>query len=175
MAHFTAPNAGWIRLRIEPLHDLYAISCTHIYDPFDDLVVWLEQIASGSAAATWCVNQEGSVSRLQFYGGVVDDRADYLLHVQSDKQGIARIRGVRVVRSQLVESLYCSFRLMADDPNYQAREWEAHPQFQLLDDLGDDEYTREIRRFPYSGRNLREVTSATLAAYLSENDDPDQS
>lgn len=167
--HFTTPEAGWVRLKITPLHELYALSCTNIWDPFPSMIEWLERIAGGFSEATWTVNQEGSLARLQFYAGCELDegRGDFLLHVQTDHRGIARIRGVRVGRRQLVGAFYPAFRVMVERPDYQARDWEMHPQFALLDDLDDDEHAREISRFPYGGSDLRALTSATLEAYIA--------
>lgn len=57
---FSLPSAGWIHCLIRPTHELFAISCTYICDPFRGFIAWLEAIASGSYSATWLVDQEGS-------------------------------------------------------------------------------------------------------------------
>ena len=168
---FLAPKAGWIWLRIKPLHELYAISCTYIWDPFSRMLAWLEEIAEGSSAATWHIDQEGSLSRLQFYGGdrTIDDKSDYLLHVQMDSRGIARVRGAMIERRQLIESFYWSYRAMTQRPDYIPREWEAHPDYRSVHDIEDDEeYLRENAKFPYGGASLRALTSERLEAYLTE-------
>lgn len=168
---FTLPKAGWVRVRVRPLHELHAISCTYLWDPFVRMIEWLEQIADGSPAATWSVDQEGSVSRLQFFGGCVDDRADYLLHIQSDHRGIARVRAVKVDRRQLVEAFYRGFRRMTDDPGYSPREWDAHPQYRWLNEMDDEEYDQACREYPYGGHWPRSLKSARLESYLSREAD----
>jgi len=173
---FSLPDAGWIWLKIKPLHELYGVSCTYIWDPFPHMLAWLGEIADGCDAATWQVNEEGHSSRLQFYGGAgcIDDRAEYLLHIQTHHDGIYRVRGVKVERRQLVEAFYRSFRAMAESPDYVPREWEAHPQFELLDEMDDEEYTIEYNKFPYGGQNLRELTSPSIEAYLAAGSTGDQ-
>ncbi len=165
---FSLPKAGWIRCRIHPIHEFFAISCTYIWDPFKDFIAWLEAIASGSDSATWLVDQEGSCSRVQFYGGgsSVDDKADYILHLRS-YGSLERLRGVRVVRRQLVEGFYTAFRAMADSPDYLPREWEGHPDYASLEELDDDDYNAAMQAFPYGGHNLRELRSPTVEAYLA--------
>lgn len=165
---FMLPNAGWIHCRIRPLHEKFAISCTHIWDPFREFIAWLEAIAGGSDSATWLVDQEGSCCRLQFYGGSssIDDKADYIVALSS-YGSLERVRGARIERRQLIEGFYTAFRAMADSPDYQPREWERHPDYPSLDIEDDDEYTAAVRAFPYGGCNLRELVSPTLEAYLA--------
>lgn len=165
---FSLPRAGWIHCRIRPIHELFAISCTYLWDPFKDFIGWLEAIASGSDSATWLVDQEGSCSRVQFYGGAssFDDKSDYILHLRSFGS-LGRIRGMRVERRQLVESFYTAFRAMTDSPDYSPREWERHPDYPSLDIEDDDEYEAAVRAFPYGGYNLREMRSPSVEAYLT--------
>lgn len=172
---FSLPDAGWIRCRVKPLHEVYAISRTYIWGGFARLLEWLEQIAGGAQAATWRVDEEGRCSRLQFYGGdgSVDDRCDYLLHFQS-RESIRRIRGVAVERRQLVESFYRAFRATVEDPRYDLREWEAHPQFYKLDEMEDEEYTVAHAFRPFGGEFLRELRSPRLEAWLSGETDRDK-
>lgn len=164
---FSLPSAGWIDCRIRPLHEHFAINCSYIWDPFKRFIAWLEAIASGSDAATWLVDQEGSCSRVQFYGGTEThgDRADYILHLVS-YETLSRIRGARVERRQLVESFYNAFRAMADSSDYAPREWERHPDYASLESMEDDEYNAAFQAFPYGGYNLREMRSPTVEAYL---------
>lgn len=169
---FTLPVAGWVKLRIRPLHEKFAVACTCIWDPFVRMIEWLEQIAQGCDAATWYVDEEGSASRLQFYGGAgkVDDRSDYLLHIRSDNEGIDRVRGVKVDRYQLVESFYRGFRKMADDPAYEPHECDAHPHFYRMDDMDWEEYDRAYQANPFDGYWLRDLTSRTIEDYLNASD-----
>ena len=167
--HFRSPEAGWVHIRIIPLHELYAIHCSYIWDPLPDMIAWLEQIAGGDTDAVWFVDQEGDASRLQFYAARdrTDGPGDFLLHIQTDDHGITRIRGVRVDRRQLVEAFYRAFRAMTEHADYRPREWEMHPDFATLDDLDDEAYCREHSRFPYGGANLRDLKSTLLEAYLA--------
>jgi hypothetical protein len=166
---FSPPSAGWIDCRIRPMHELFAIKCSYIWDPFERFIGWLEAIASGSDAATWLVDQEGSCSRVQFYGGAssVDDPADYLLHLRS-YGSLERVRGVRVERRQLVDSFYSAFRAMADSSDYAPREWERHPDYASLESMEDDEYNAALHAFPYGGNNLRKMRSSLVEAYLAK-------
>lgn len=168
---FTLPQSGWVRVRVKPLHELYAISCSYIWDPFKRMIEWLEQIAGGCAAAAWHINQEGSCSRLQFYGGATSagDCSDYLLHLRSNEDGIDRIRAVKVERFQMVESFYRGFRLMADDPAYSPREWDIHPQYRWVEDMEDEEYDRARQAHPYDGYWLRSLTSSAIESYLAKD------
>lgn len=165
---FTLPKAGWINCRVRPLHEKFAISCSYIWDPFPRFIAWLEAIAAGSDSATWLVDQEGSCSRVQFYGGAssIDDKSDYILHLRS-YESLERIRGAKVERRQVVESFYQAFRAMAESPDYPPRQWEAHPDYDRLDDLEDEEYTAAVAAFPYRGHNLRALRSDLIEAYLA--------
>jgi hypothetical protein len=168
-AEYTLPDAGWICLRIRPLHELYAVHCSYIRGPFAGMMRWLEEIAQGNDAATWCIDEEGTLSRLQFYSGSlqIGDHADFLLHVQSDDLGITRVRGVHVDRRQLVESIYRAFRAMAENPAYSASEWEAHPRYPHFDDMTEAECDEAMRAFPYGGSNLRKLKSSVIEEYLA--------
>ncbi|QZP09141.1 hypothetical protein [Caenibius sp. WL] len=176
---FTCPNAGWVRLMIKPLHKTRGIDCSYVFDPFPEMIEWLEQIASGARTATWEIDEEGQTSHLQFYAAPQTfgkEPGNLLLHMQSSDGGILRIRGTRVDRRQLVESVYRTFRTMTADPAYLPREWEMHPQFHLLDDLDEEEeeYEREREKFPYTGHNLRQLTSVVVENYLAERADSDR-
>jgi len=172
---FSEPNAGWISVRVKPLHELFAISCSYIWDPFRAMIAWLEEIADGKDSSTWRVNEEGRFGHLQFYGGGSSAvlEGDYLLHVQTDDRGLARVRGARVKRRQLVESFYSSFRAMTESPTYTPREWEHHPDYSKVEDIEDEEeYDRAKRSFPHTGRNLRTLTSDHIEAYLASSAEP---
>ena len=169
MVEFSVPKRGWVNCHIAPLNNLFAISCTYIWSPFGRLLTWLEQISDGSDACTWLVDQERRCSRLQFFGGSksVDDRTDYLLHIVSAKTPYP-IRGVTVERRQLVESFYSGFRAMIESPAYSPREWDAFPQFHLLNDMDDDEYTSAMRALPYGGEPLGPKRSPRVEAWLAQ-------
>jgi len=167
---FTLPDAGWIWGRVRPLHQLYGLPCSYIYDPFGEMMSWLEQIADGAMAATWRINHEGHCSRLQFYGGrgTGEDCSDFLFHIQTDP-AITRVRGVEVSRRQLVESFYRGFRAMADDPAYSPHEWDRHPHYRSIHDIEDDEeYEAAYATHPYNGLPLRRLTSPGIEVWLSE-------
>ncbi len=172
---FTLPKSGWIWCRVKPLHDLYALDCTDIWDPFGDMINWLEEIADDSKAASWCISHEGHCSRLQFFGGnaSIDDRSDYLFHVQTSGS-IDRVRGVRVDRCQLVASFYGAFRAMADDPAYSPREWDRHPHLQLIEELDEEAFDTEWAKQPYGGLPLRTLRSPVIEAWLNEMWDSDR-
>jgi hypothetical protein len=171
---FTLPKAGWIFGRIRPLHQLYGLSCSYIHDPFGEMIAWLEQIAGGAEAATWRINQESCLSRVQFYGGRgwFGDGNDYLFHIGTGP-AIERVRGVEVSRRQVVESFYRGFRAMADNPAYTPREWDRHPHYYALEEIEDDaDYEAAMSAYPYAGLPLRTLTSAAIEAWL--NDDLDE-
>lgn len=165
----TLPSAGWVWCRIRPLHEKYAIFCTHICDSFEGFIKWLEDIASGAPAATWLVQQEGSCSRVLFYGasGSFDDATDFLLHVISNI-AIDRIRGVAVERRQVVESFYGGFRAMAASPDYSEREWDSHPDWSRFEDMDDVEYTEAMQFRPYGGIPLQSLHSTLVEEYLAQ-------
>ena len=168
---FTVPEAGWIWGCVKPLHDLPALACSHIYDPFAAMISWLEQIIAGADAATWLINHENHVSRLQFYGGLklAGDESDHLLHIQSD-QTIKRVRAVAVRREQLVKAFYRGFRDMAEDPSYDPPQWDRHPDYHSVHDIEDDETFRVAKAaYPFSGSPLRELTSSTIEVRLGGN------
>ena len=56
---------------------------------------------------------------------------------------------------------------MAESPDYAPRQWEAHPDYDRLDDLEDEEYTAAAAAFPYRGHNLRALRSDLIEAYLA--------
>ena len=166
---FSLPSGGWVRCRIRPLHEKYAISCTHIYDSFERFIQWLEAIASGASAATWLVQQEGSCSRIQFYGATrgFDDNTDFLVHIISDT-AIDRVRGTAVERRQLVESFYSGFRALGDHSDYSPREWDLHPEWQQLEEMDDAEYTEAMQFRPYGGLPLQSLRSTLVEEYLAQ-------
>lgn len=169
---FSVPVSGWVSLWIHPLLHTSCIYCSEVWDPFEDFIEWLEQIASGALTATWCINQEGLCGRLQFYGATVDDCNDYLLHIRSNRDGLNHVTGISVERRQLIESFYRAFRIMTLDPDYEAREWEPHPLFPLTEKCDEEEYDEAWAAYPFCGVRLRELTSPVIETYLS--DEPDR-
>lgn len=168
MVKFTFPEAGWINCQVSPLHDKPEIFCSHIYDPFTGFLAWLELIAAGSEAATLRVNEEGSISRLQYYcqlGDFEGDDAHFLLHIQTEDT-VGDVKGVRVERRQLVEAFYQAFRAMASDPAYVRREWEIHPDVTDWEALDEDAYDEARGAFPFEGGPLQPLRSDAIEQYL---------
>lgn len=153
---------------MSPLHEEPQIFCSHIYDPFEDFIAWLEQFAAGAEAATWAVNEEGSFSRLQIYsqqGDFEGDEADFLLHIQTE-EAVGQLRGSRVERRQLVEAFYSGFRAMAADPAYVRREWELHPDVTDWDALDEDAFDAARGAYPFDVHPLQGLRSEVIEYYL---------
>lgn len=167
---FSLPQAGWVNVEVPPLHEGWEIRCSEVFDPMPDLLEWLEKIAAGSPAATWSIDEEGFYSQLHFVGipHSPSDPDTYLLHIQTNCNGLLRIRGVKVERRVLVASFYRGLRTMAEDPAYSPREWDIHPEFERFDDMDEEEYDEAYRAHPYSGTPIHTLRSKSIEDYIAD-------
>jgi hypothetical protein len=155
-AHFSEPYFGWVRLTIEGLiasDDSVAIS--EVYDPFDDLIPFLEAMAADQQAAHWEIDEEGRLSQLLFIPSdsalgvppqllIVRDIADSCEGWPKETIGRCFVDARYVAMT-----IYFAFRMMADNPARDRRHWEGMS--------GDNEEDGSGRTW-----SLSDIRSATL-------------
>ena len=180
-AAFTLPDAGWIRMTIGGLTGDSYIRCSDMYDPFPDMVEWLEAICSGQPHAVWEVDCEGFVALLvyhadtQVYGWGDGAR---LIWCEAGHE-VWKLSAMAVEPRALVEGIWRAFQAMVREPAYDPAQWEValhvpaiDPDI-FIDDLGDDDRCRMEqlwRAHPYGGWILHCLESEAIERFLAEPD-----
>lgn len=59
-------EAGWIDFALDALAPEWRTRCTHLNDPFVDMLRWLGEIAAGEGAARWEVAEEGFATQFVY-------------------------------------------------------------------------------------------------------------
>jgi hypothetical protein len=159
-AHFSEPHFGWIRLTIEGLiasDDGVAIS--EVYDPFDDLIPFLEAMAADQQAAQWAIDEEGRLSQLLFIPSDSALAVPPQLLIVRDVQGSGEewpqvtIGRCFIDAKYAALTIYCAFREMADNPERDRRHWDAMSERGEADNAG-------------SRWSLADISSAKLDSML---------
>lgn len=57
---YLACQGGWIRLRVVMGPSVLLLYATTAYNPFDDMLRWLEAIVQGAEVSCWTVGEESN-------------------------------------------------------------------------------------------------------------------
>lgn len=169
---FDAPDAGWIFLSVPALFGDDPVGCTYLRDPFVDFIRWLEAIAVGADSSLWQIEEEGSTRHLMFIGSRLHlTISPCQLIVSRTEDCLLETVACTIGRHVLVSAFYRAFRVMVDDPGYDAGQWEGPPDGVIAGDIeDDDEYERVHSANPYDGHYLRPLRSDVIEAFLALQD-----
>ncbi len=118
---------GWIEMDVRIGECLTTFMCSHLYDPSQDLLTWLEGISLGLTRVAWTLDEEGS--SVEFEARTAETlecaappREPVRLSIRpSDGQSLPTIELSRAV---LVDTFYAAFRAFAASADYLPEQWE---------------------------------------------------
>ena len=111
---------GWIRFAITVGKQATTLSASNLYDPFLDMIRWLERVAAGRHRSSFTMDMEGVKAQVV----AVDKANDHMLfEIQDpDRDTPPPIRAI-VDRRQLVHAIYSAFTRFASSKQYMEEEW----------------------------------------------------
>jgi hypothetical protein len=113
-------DAGWIHFTVTVGKETTEIRASHIYDPFPDMLSWLERIVAGKPRSSFFVDQEGI--KTQFMA-VQKDAGRLLIGVR-DIGGNTEVRIRKLVdKRRFVAAFYGSFVRFARSKRYVEEQW----------------------------------------------------
>lgn len=118
--NFTKCDAGWIDFNVQTEDGISVEVCaSHIFDPFPQMIRWLEAILNGIPECAFIIDEEGAekVFRVRCNG------ADAQHFILSDDVGTEFIHAV-VNPMQLVSNFYMALREFAQSSKYRHCEWQ---------------------------------------------------
>jgi len=172
---FALPEAGWIRIHVAGLKQGGgAICCTHLADPFEEMLAWLEAIAQGSDLATWVVVDEGATNLLTFVNKrFLGSMPTLVVH----RIGWGETLEIPCNGREIVQAFYCAFRTLVENPHYDAAEWEWSGDWRMCDNslysdfLSEDEEEAVRRSRPFDGSILASLRSSFIEDWLDGGGD----
>jgi|AntRauTorcE11898_2_1112593.scaffolds.fasta_scaffold37234_3 hypothetical protein len=62
---FSYPSAGWVLMAmlVTDRNQHLVVSCSDVFEPFNDLVKWLHELADGNLPAEFEIDEEGRIKR----------------------------------------------------------------------------------------------------------------
>lgn len=117
---FTYCSNGWIYFVIAATNSQITLHATFLYDPFPDMLKWLEEIISRQKISTWHIDEESTSVDLLFT--IADDRQGVL--IATDICDITRKFKVSITPSILVRTFYQSLRNFASSTSYHPDDWQ---------------------------------------------------
>lgn len=177
---FGLPYAGWIDMEVEGLTFDRAVQCSCVYDPFKEMLEWLEKICAGASCAVWDIDSEWYTTILIYHAdvGITGGEGARLILCGAGEE-VYRLSALAVEPRPLVEGFYRAFREMANHPDYNASEWEMPTLMPAIDpeleyDLPDGEDRRRLEAChnanPYDGWILRCLESEQIERALGDPD-----
>jgi hypothetical protein len=113
-------DSGWIHFTVTVGTRTAEIRASELYDPFPDMLHWLEKIAAGRRRSAFVIDQEGL--KTQFVA--IQKDADKMLFGVRDIDGNAEVHIRKLVdRRRLVYSFYRSFVRFARSKRYVEEQW----------------------------------------------------
>jgi hypothetical protein len=117
---FADCDVGWIHFKVNLGPQCVDVRASEVFDPFPDLLAWLEAIAVGVQECAFELDEEGGGKRFQFrcitYGGFVFS--------MSDVPDVHVLLTGKVNPRQLVSAFYHGLREFAHSAKYKRAEWE---------------------------------------------------
>ena len=166
--HFGYPSYGWVLLSLlsTAYNEHLVIYLSDAFDPFWDLIDWLNQIADGNLPATFTIDEEGQCKELivKNYSGRFDKYSDIEFRINGDRWNEAKgtTENVCYFLSRLNRSQFLNeFTLRLDrwlredyDPNgwqIGLREDEPQNPYADLRNLGIGDLLRKVKKAEQSG------------------------
>lgn len=100
---FHAPRAGWIPFTIAVASVDVMIHTTEVFDPFHDIVRWLETLAGGGDALCE-IDMEGCFALLSVHSEPEPDRLRFTVWI--DEEEVCPVCDLRLGRRELVGTFY---------------------------------------------------------------------
>lgn len=114
-------DLGWIHFDVRLGRQTVTLRASDIYDPFPDLISWLEAIAVGVQCCAFQFDEEGDDKKLEL-SKISWDRYDLTISQPYDPPYILLSGSVNPV--QLVDEFYGKLKLFGQSPDYRKDQWE---------------------------------------------------
>lgn len=125
-------EAGWIRIYISANGQTERVPASHIYDPFPDLIAWLENIITGVPVSEFTIDEEGYDAIFRF--SQQDKQGVFTLHGQVPEEYhdvvpeelclLKELLRITISPRLLVNEFYTKFRSFVTSPAYHKDQWE---------------------------------------------------
>lgn len=141
LVEFTECRYGWIYFNVKAGGCEVNIRASEVYDPFPDLIAWLEAIVAGVQECAFDMEEEGPEKRFEyrkityknFRFRITDNYEEILLEAFVDSK-------------QLVSEFYNSLKAFASSDEYQKNksEWEDELLWERMSKITNPHATREV-------------------------------
>lgn len=120
-------DAGWIHIDISVGAKTTRVCASEVFDPFRDLIAWLESIVTGATISEFEIDEEGS--RVTFRYSQGDKQGLFTLTDSLDGQVLIQ---TSISPGMLVAEFYTKLRAFAMSPAYRKEEWEIETLWERL-------------------------------------------
>lgn len=130
---FSHASAGWIQLWIGGTSFLQHVTIytTHVYDPYPEMIEWLQAVAENRLPARLAIDEEG-VGKTLIALPLDDGRIDLQIQDTLEEEDGEILFRMRVDRRQLVQEFVSKFELFIQS-YYQEEQWEHGCALRTLD------------------------------------------
>ncbi len=168
-------EAGWICFAMEALSPEWHTRCTHLNDPFADMLRWLGEIVSGETVARWQVAEEGFAVQFVYMPPSCNPHGEstgILIQTGSNEEDLYYSWSCAIDPQCLVLEVYTLFRSFVESTSYKPAEWEWNgvdeDDLPDLFDLDTDEFKFFEARLPvWNGYSLRFLRSQRIENFLA--------
>ncbi len=119
---FHGCKAGWIDFTIAVGRQTAKISASNLWDPFPDMICWLERIAAGRRHSLFAIDEEGVTAQ---FVATAEARDSLRLVVRDPERDVPPQIEAVVDRRQFVTAIYTGFVRFAKSKRYVEEEWAA--------------------------------------------------
>ncbi|MBP7231858.1 MAG: hypothetical protein KBA28_07990 [Syntrophaceae bacterium] len=141
IVRFTGCEYGWIYFTVITDEHEVDIRASEVYDPFPDLIAWLEAIAVGVQECAFDMEEEGPEKRFEFRKISYDK---FRLYITDNYE--KTLLETFVDRKQLVSAFYNGIKTYASSPDYQEKNRNGRTSFLLerMSSVTDPPTEREV-------------------------------
>jgi len=134
--HFLSCEVGWIKFCVKAGTQSVNIHASDVFDPFPDLLAWLEAVAVNVQECAFIIDEEGY--ELEFRIKRIEEDDVFTISGWGEPGAKRDYLSASVDRLQLVRAFYDGIRQFSISPTYVPSEWDYVPiAGRLLEILGD--------------------------------------
>jgi hypothetical protein len=119
MIEISKPEAGWADLKIRLDEDEASVMCSYVYDPFIEMVEWLEMISQGQSSRI-LINEEGRHTGISAYP-IYDSHVRVVIHRYLDDLTVP-INHI-IDKKIFINKLYQELLKLTSDDSLLYKEW----------------------------------------------------
>jgi hypothetical protein len=135
---FGKSEAGWIDMRIQANDCEITISTSAVFDPYCDLIRWLEGVILDVPECAFSVDEEGSHALFRASRESYTGKARFFCWKTGESREMINIL---VDRKEFVEEIYLAFRKYILSDQYEPSQWEATRMYDILIKATEGKYS----------------------------------